>query len=89
MVGNRKTVTEGYDSYGIPQLCVRVNTYQYTRKELEVLEKKVITQLRSTGLIHEGSIVNDHKITFKLSLSACVEGTQELCEVIAYKLVFH
>ncbi|GJV77912.1 protein unc-13 homolog isoform X1 [Tanacetum coccineum] len=90
VVEKRKLSTEGDDdSYGIPQLCVRVNTFLYIRKELEVLEKKVITQLNSTGLTHEDSIVNDYRITFKLSLAACQDGTQEICEVIAYKVVFH
>lgn len=52
-VENRKTSKEGDDfSYGIPQLCVRVNTFLYIPKDLEVLEEKVITQLRSTGLTH-------------------------------------
>ncbi|GKE07090.1 protein unc-13 homolog isoform X2, partial [Tanacetum coccineum] len=81
VVEKRKLSTEGDDdSYGIPQLCVRVNTFLYIRKELEVLEKKVITQLNSTGLTHEDSIVNDYRITFKLSLAACQDGTQEICE---------
>ncbi|GJY24759.1 retrotransposon protein, putative, ty1-copia subclass [Tanacetum coccineum] len=52
---------------------------------LEVIEKKVITELNSTGL----TIVNDYRISFKLSLAACQDGTQEICEVIAYKVVFH
>lgn len=88
MVENRKTSTEGDDSYGIPQLCVRINTFLYVRKELEVLEKRVIAQLRSTGPT-EGSIVNDYRISFKRSLAACVDGVQELCEITAYKIVFH
>nr|GEU35786.1 hypothetical protein [Tanacetum cinerariifolium] len=90
VVEKRKLSTEGDDdSYGIPQLCVRVNTFLYIRKELKVIKKKVIIQLNSTGLIHDNSIVIDHKISFKLSLAACQDGIQELCEVIAYKLVFH
>ncbi|GJZ77204.1 mammalian uncoordinated homology 13 protein [Tanacetum coccineum] len=62
---------------GIPKLCVRVNTFLYIRKELEVMEKRVINELNSTGLI----VVNDYRISFKLSLAACQVGTQEICEV--------
>ncbi|KAJ9551119.1 hypothetical protein OSB04_015164 [Centaurea solstitialis] len=88
IVENRKSSKESDDSQGIPQLCVRINTFLYVRKELEVLEKKVIAQLRSTRPT-EGNIVNDHRISFKRSLAACLEGVQELCEVTAYKVVFH
>ncbi|XP_024960334.1 protein unc-13 homolog isoform X2 [Cynara cardunculus var. scolymus] len=87
-VEDQKSSKQGDDSCGIPQLCVRINTFLYVRKELEVLEKRVIAQLRSTGPT-EGSIVNDYRISFKRSLAACVDGIQDLCEITAYKVVFH
>ncbi|KAI3709569.1 hypothetical protein L2E82_39335 [Cichorium intybus] len=77
--------TEGDDEcHGVLQLCVRVNTFIYIQKELEVFEKRIITHLRST----QGNIVNDYKLTFKLSLTACEDGIQELCEATGYTLVF-
>nr|XP_043623486.1 protein unc-13 homolog [Erigeron canadensis] len=75
------------DSYSIPQLCVRVNTFHYIRKDLEVLEKRTIAQLKSIG-IREGSMVNGLRKNFELSLATCVEAIQQVCEATAYKLVF-
>ncbi|KAL8237085.1 hypothetical protein R6Q59_018166 [Mikania micrantha] len=75
------------DSYDIPQLCVRVNTFHHIRKDLELLEKRTIAHLKSIG-IHEGSIVNGSKKNFELSLSSCVEAIQQVCEATAYKIIF-
>ncbi|CAH1448965.1 unnamed protein product [Lactuca virosa] len=79
------------DSCGILQLCVRVNTFIYIRNELQIFQERVVAQLRSTGsrTTDEGNIVNYYKISFNLSLTACEDGIQELCEVTGYKLVFH
>ncbi|KAI3781783.1 hypothetical protein L2E82_11807 [Cichorium intybus] len=77
--------TNSNDSHSIQHLCVRVNTFHYIRKELEALEKRTIAHLKSTG-IREGSFVKKH---FELSLSACVEAIQQVCEATAYKLIFY
>lgn len=79
------------DSCGILQLCVRVNTFIYIRKELQIFQERVVAQLSSTGsrTTDKGNIVNYYKISFNLSLTACEDGIQELCEVTGYKLVFH
>ncbi|CAI9293279.1 unnamed protein product [Lactuca saligna] len=96
MTENRTEDTYDYDyddddSCGILQLCVRVNTFIYIRKELQIFQERVVAQLRSTGsrTTDEGNIVNYYKISFNLSLTACEDGIQELCEVTGYKLVFH
>ncbi|KAI3771447.1 hypothetical protein L6452_02611 [Arctium lappa] len=91
-ISQRKTAmqntADGNDSYSIPQLCVRVNSFHYIRKNLEALEKRTIAHLKSIG-IREGSIVNGSRKNFEQSLVACVEGIQQVCEATAYKLVFH
>ncbi|XP_023756751.1 protein unc-13 homolog [Lactuca sativa] len=80
------TTTNGNDSsHSIQHLCVRVNTFHYIRKDLEVLEKRAIAHLKSNG-IREGNFVKKH---FELSLSACVEAIQQVCEATAYKVIFH
>lgn len=79
----------GDNSYGIPQLCVRINTLQRIRTELEVFEKRVITHLRNSESAHEEDFSNSLGKKFELSPSACVEGVQQLCESVAYKIVFH
>ncbi|KAM7519420.1 hypothetical protein LguiB_018382 [Lonicera macranthoides] len=78
----------GDDSLGIPQLCVRINTLQHIRKNLDLLEKRTITHLKNAGSAHLDMIENGSGKNFDLSASACVEGIQELCEATAYKLVF-
>ncbi|XP_059638197.1 protein unc-13 homolog [Cornus florida] len=78
----------GDNSFGIPQLCVRINTLQYIRKELEVLEKRTIIHLRKSGSTHVDDAVNGSGKMFQHSAAACVEGIQQLCEVTAYKVVF-
>ncbi|KAJ9548850.1 hypothetical protein OSB04_021393 [Centaurea solstitialis] len=83
-----QNTTASNDSYSITQLCVRVNSFHYIRKDLEVLEKRTITHLKSNG-IREGSFVNGSRKNFERSLVACVEGIQQVCEATAYKLVFH
>ncbi|MBA0584998.1 hypothetical protein Gorai_015791, partial [Gossypium raimondii] len=36
----------GDKSFGIPQLCVRINTLHHIRSEMDVLEKRIVTHLR-------------------------------------------
>ncbi|KAI3771450.1 hypothetical protein L6452_02614 [Arctium lappa] len=76
-VSRRRTpmqnTTDGNDSYSIQQLCVRVNSFHYIKKDLQVLEKRIIAHLKSIG-IREGSIVNVSRKNFERSLVACVEG---------------
>lgn len=80
--------TNGDNSFGIPQLCVRINTLQHIRKNLDLLEKRTITHLKNARSAHLDTIENGSGKNFDLSASACVEGIQELCEATAYKLVF-
>ncbi|XP_072977774.1 protein unc-13 homolog [Typha angustifolia] len=78
----------GGDSYGLPQLCVRMNTLHHVRAELENLEKKIVTCLRNVESA-QADITNGLDIKFELSLAACQEGIQQLCETTAYKVIFH
>ncbi|RXH74612.1 hypothetical protein DVH24_029333 [Malus domestica] len=81
--------TNGDSSFGIPQLCVRINTLQLIRMELGVFEKRIISHLGSSDTPWEDNITNGVGKMFELSTSACVEGIQQLCEATAYKVVFH
>ncbi|KDP33727.1 hypothetical protein JCGZ_07298 [Jatropha curcas] len=80
--------TNGDASYGIPQLCVRINTLQHIRMQLEVLGKRTVIQLRNSKSIQEDGLANGMGVKFELSAAACVEGIQQLCEATAYKVVF-
>ncbi|KAM6559554.1 hypothetical protein CsatA_028793 [Cannabis sativa] len=79
----------GDNSFGIQQLCVRINTLQRIRSELEVLEKRVITHLRNSESAKVEDFSNGLEKQFELSPAACVEGIQQLCEAVAYRIVFH
>ncbi|KAF7819774.1 protein unc-13-like protein isoform X1 [Senna tora] len=81
--------TNGDNSFGIPQLCVRINTMQRIRMELGVLEKRTVANLGSSKSNHEDDIANGTSSKFELSAAACVEGIKQLCETIAYKVIFH
>ena len=65
-------------------MSVRINTMQRIRMELGVLEKRIVANLSSSN-----DIANGVSLKFKLSSSAAVEGIHQLCECIAYKIVFH
>lgn len=76
------------DSFGLPQLCVRMNTLHHVLIELESLEKRIVTYLKNSES-YNGDIANGVENKFELSIAACQEGIQQLCEATAYKLVFH
>ncbi|CAL0322163.1 unnamed protein product [Lupinus luteus] len=80
--------TNGDDSFDIPQMCVQVNTMQRIRIELGALEKRIDAILSSkSDTDHDTE--NEFSLKFKLSPAAAAESIHELCECIAYKLVFH
>ncbi|OIV94288.1 hypothetical protein TanjilG_00037 [Lupinus angustifolius] len=74
-------------SFGLPQLCVRINTLQHIRMELKVLEKRTISHLGSSKSTNDNDI--EGVLKFKLSEVASIEGIHQLCEAIAYKITFH
>ncbi|XP_058213755.1 protein unc-13 homolog isoform X2 [Rhododendron vialii] len=80
--------TDGENSLGLPQQCVRINTMQHIRVELEVLVKRIINRLNSKSSSPEDISQGIGK-KFELSIAACVEGLQQLCEATAYKVIFH
>ncbi|KAI3421733.1 uncharacterized protein J3R85_011932 [Psidium guajava] len=82
-------ITDGDDFFGVPQLCVRINTLQHFRTQLEVLSKKTLVYLRSSDPAHADAIADAKGIRFEVSATACVEGIQQLCEMTAYKVIFH
>ena len=61
---------------------------QRIRMELGVLEKRILANLSSSKSINDDDI-NGVSLKFKLSAAAAVEGIHQLCECIAYKVVFH
>lgn len=81
--------TSGDNSSEIPQLCVRINTLQLFRSQLDALTKKTIAYLRSADPAHADDVMSGKGIKFELSSASCGEGIQQLCETIAYKVVFH
>ncbi|XP_027357832.1 protein unc-13 homolog isoform X1 [Abrus precatorius] len=92
MIQRRKAhvgTTNGDNSIDIPQMCVRVNTMQRIRMEVGVLEKRIVANLSSSKSAYEDDIANGASLKFKLSASAAVEGIHQLCECIAYKIIFH
>ncbi|KZV21639.1 hypothetical protein F511_17664 [Dorcoceras hygrometricum] len=78
-------VKNGDYSFGIPQLCLLLNTLYNTRKELEVIEKRVVSNLRNGGYVRDENVAEG---LFALSISSCMEGIQQLSEAVAYKVVF-
>ena len=81
--------TNGDNSFGIPQLCVRMNTMQLIRLELGVFGKRIIAHLSNSETNCADDNSNRAGKMFELSESACVEGIQQLSEAAAYKIVFH
>ncbi|XP_061371255.1 protein unc-13 homolog isoform X2 [Gastrolobium bilobum] len=81
--------TNGDNSFDIPQMCVRVNTMQRIRMELGVLEKRIVANLSSSKSSNDDDITNGMSLKFKFSAAAAVESIHQLCECIAYKVVFH
>ncbi|KAJ8751183.1 hypothetical protein K2173_016364 [Erythroxylum novogranatense] len=81
--------TNGDSSFGIAQLCVRINTLHQIRAELEALEKRIITHLRNSESAQAEDFSNGLAKKFELTPSACVEGVQQLSEALGYKIVFH
>lgn len=77
------------NSFGVPQLCVRINTLQQIRIELDVLGKRIINNFRNSNSISEKDISILIGKKFELSATACVEGIHQLCEITAYKVIFH
>nr|KYP39487.1 hypothetical protein KK1_039197 [Cajanus cajan] len=75
-------------SFDVTQMCVCINTMQRIRMELGVLEKRIVANL-SSSKSSNGDIANGVSLKFKLSASAAVEGIHQLCECVAYKIVFH
>ncbi|XP_050880852.1 protein unc-13 homolog [Lathyrus oleraceus] len=86
---NSQVATNGDSSFGIPQLCVRMNTLQWILGEFDVLEKRIITLLRNSESAREEDFSNGLASKFELSSAACLEGIQQLCEAAAYRIVFH
>lgn len=83
------TMNGDNNAFGLPQLCIRINTLQRIRTELEVLEKRIITLLRNSESAQVEDFSNGLGKKFELSPAASVEGIQQLCEAVAYKIVFH
>lgn len=79
----------GDSSFGVPQLCVRINSLHKIRLELEVIEKRIITLLRNSESAHVEDFSNGLGKKFELTPPACIEAVQQLSEGLAYKIVFH
>uniref|UniRef100_A0A2P2KFJ1 Uncharacterized protein MANES_16G075400 n=1 Tax=Rhizophora mucronata TaxID=61149 RepID=A0A2P2KFJ1_RHIMU len=81
--------TNGDNSFGMSQLCIRINALHFIRAELDVLGKRIITHLRNSESAQAEDFSNGLAKNFDLTPSACVEGVQQLSEALAYKIVFH
>ncbi|KAK9705923.1 hypothetical protein RND81_07G092400 [Saponaria officinalis] len=78
--------TNADDLFGIPQLCVRINSMQRIRSGVDALEKKTITYLKNLGSMEADN--NGLKTKFELSIAASFEGILQLCKSTGYKIVF-
>ncbi|KAL3498496.1 hypothetical protein ACH5RR_041228 [Cinchona calisaya] len=86
---NPQTATKnGNDLSGLPQLCVRINTLHRLGTELEIVEKRIISLLRNCESAQVEDLSNGLAKKFELTPAACVEGIQQICEAVAYKIVF-
>lgn len=79
----------GDNSFGIPQLCVRINTLHRIRTDFESLEKRIITHLRNSESAQAEDFSNGLGKKFELAPAACLEGVQQISEAVAYKIIFH
>ncbi|GAB4839037.1 hypothetical protein Ancab_028566 [Ancistrocladus abbreviatus] len=75
------------EPFGIPQLCVRINTIQRIRSGIDYLEKKLITYMKNSGST-EVDIADGSGKKFELSAVACIDAICLLCEATAYKVIF-
>jgi hypothetical protein len=81
-------VANGNDLLTLSQLCVRLNTLQHIRVEVENLDKKIKTCLRNVESA-QADITDGVDIKFELCQAACQEGIQQICETTAYKVTFY
>ncbi|CAA7410096.1 unnamed protein product [Spirodela intermedia] len=72
------------DPSDLAKLCAAMNTLHHIRTELERLEKRSSDSLRKSA----GGELAAARM-FELSAAACREGIQQLCEIAAYRIVFH
>ncbi|XP_027344230.1 protein unc-13 homolog isoform X2 [Abrus precatorius] len=82
----RVGTTKADSSFGLPQLCVRINTMLRIGMELKVLEKRTLSRIGSSKSTKEDGI--EERLKFKLSIAASVEGIHQLSEAMAYKVIF-
>ncbi|KAL5976807.1 hypothetical protein ACLOJK_021141 [Asimina triloba] len=76
------------NSFRLSQLCICISTFVHIHTVLEMLEKRIISYLRNAkhSVIEA---VEGSQNRFGKSLAACQEGIENLCETIAYKVVFY
>ncbi|ESQ50252.1 hypothetical protein EUTSA_v10001895mg [Eutrema salsugineum] len=86
---SQASIVNGENSFGVTQICVRINSLHKIRSELDVVEKRVITHLRNCESAHTDDFSNGLGKKFELTPAACIEGVQQLSESLAYKVVFH
>lgn len=79
----------GDNSFGIPQLCVRINTLHRIRTDFESVEKRIIIHLRNSESAQAEDFSNGLGKKFELAPAACLEGVQQISEAVAYKIIFH
>ncbi|KAJ4951979.1 hypothetical protein NE237_028811 [Protea cynaroides] len=79
----------GDDSFGIPQLCVRINTLLHIQAVLDALENRIVVHLRNCASAYAVENANGLEKKFGPAAAACREGIQQLSQAIAYRLIFH
>ncbi|KAG2298752.1 hypothetical protein Bca52824_035224 [Brassica carinata] len=52
------TIANGESSFGVTQICVRINSLHKIRRELDVVEKSVVTHLRNCESAHTDDFSN-------------------------------
>ncbi|KAK8949233.1 hypothetical protein KSP39_PZI005546 [Platanthera zijinensis] len=86
---SHESAWNGGSSSTLAQFCVRMNTLHHIQTELVNLEEKITTCLYNVESSQTGITQNGLANKFDLTLAACQDGIQILCETTAYKLIFH
>ncbi|VVA92666.1 unnamed protein product [Arabis nemorensis] len=73
----------------VTQLCVRINNLYKICNELDVVEEKVLTDLRNNESTYHDDLTSNLVKKFELKRMACIEGFQQISELLAHKVVFH
>ncbi|KAG0560384.1 hypothetical protein M758_10G172500 [Ceratodon purpureus] len=100
---NRKTLPSSGDlTYSLPYMCVRINTLEHINSQLQFLEKRIrfgwkkdeptppskIGRMFSKKKIAPPPVAEPADSSFQRTRAAIMEGTKQLTDSAAYRVVF-